>query len=551
MVVCAVGEQFGKRHCRGVGIAVAHQLEHQARLRRSPRAPRPRCRASRAAAGRAPGRTRSRARSARRLRARHRARRGAADRRGEERRDDRALGRGQRAFPAADASRRQLARRARCSASAAVDVGGSRVRGERGAEPAGAAAVGELARAGSRAVVIGIESRSSIAETRAARCERDDTCARKTRQLPPPTSPRRKHCMHEQLTPAAALPADRRSRAADRTHRSTRRPAARRWCASTATRCSTCRRSRRRATSCSSCAIPRRVRSATRATCRAARTLADVLANSRVRRARRRRAVVPRALRPAGDQGGRRHVRREHAGARDRGAGARRSGARPRRCARRSSRSSATTCARASRARPRPRELKDALIAQSAWSQYLEVGIGPDAEIFTKSQPMSAVGTGADDRHPSEVGVEQSRAGDRAGGQQPRRDGGRDARQRRQPARLRGPQRAAARQGEGQQRVVRDRPVHPPVRRALRASTTCAARDLAMRVDGTGRLRARRHRARSSKISRDPLDLVAQAIGAQSPVSRRLHAVPRHDVRADQGPRTGRARASRTWSATS
>ena len=30
------------------------------------------------------------------------------------------------------------------------------------------------------------------------------------------------------------------------------------------------------------------------------------------------------------------------------------------------------------------------------WSQYLEVGIGPDAEIFTKVQPMSSVGTGAD-----------------------------------------------------------------------------------------------------------------------------------------------------------
>ncbi len=40
--------------------------------------------------------------------------------------------------------------------------------------------------------------------------------------------------------------------------------------------------------------------------------------------------------------------------------------------------------------------LKDALIAEGAWSQYLEVGIGPDAEIFTKSQPMSAVGHGAD-----------------------------------------------------------------------------------------------------------------------------------------------------------
>ena len=40
--------------------------------------------------------------------------------------------------------------------------------------------------------------------------------------------------------------------------------------------------------------------------------------------------------------------------------------------------------------------LKQVLIEQGAWSQYLEVGIGPDAEIFTKSQPLSAVGTGAD-----------------------------------------------------------------------------------------------------------------------------------------------------------
>jgi len=45
---------------------------------------------------------------------------------------------------------------------------------------------------------------------------------------------------------------------------------------------------------------------------------------------------------------------------------------------------------------PEAARVKDALIAQKAWSQYLEVGIGPDAEIFTKSQPMSAVGTGAD-----------------------------------------------------------------------------------------------------------------------------------------------------------
>lgn len=40
--------------------------------------------------------------------------------------------------------------------------------------------------------------------------------------------------------------------------------------------------------------------------------------------------------------------------------------------------------------------LKAALIERKAWSQYLEVGIGPDAEVFTKAQPLSAVGLGAD-----------------------------------------------------------------------------------------------------------------------------------------------------------
>ncbi|HLJ20896.1 MAG TPA: fumarylacetoacetate hydrolase family protein [Stellaceae bacterium] len=48
--------------------------------------------------------------------------------------------------------------------------------------------------------------------------------------------------------------------------------------------------------------------------------------------------------------------------------------------------------------------LKAALTARKLWSQYLEVGIGPDAEIFTKSQPMSAVGTGAEiGLHPASV----------------------------------------------------------------------------------------------------------------------------------------------------
>lgn len=39
--------------------------------------------------------------------------------------------------------------------------------------------------------------------------------------------------------------------------------------------------------------------------------------------------------------------------------------------------------------------LKAVLQSRGVWSQYLEVGIGPDAEIFTKAQPMSAVGSGA------------------------------------------------------------------------------------------------------------------------------------------------------------
>ena len=44
---------------------------------------------------------------------------------------------------------------------------------------------------------------------------------------------------------------------------------------------------------------------------------------------------------------------------------------------------------------PEAAQLKEVLLTQGMWSQYLEVGIGPDAEIFTKAQPMSAVGSGA------------------------------------------------------------------------------------------------------------------------------------------------------------
>jgi fumarylacetoacetate (FAA) hydrolase family protein len=45
---------------------------------------------------------------------------------------------------------------------------------------------------------------------------------------------------------------------------------------------------------------------------------------------------------------------------------------------------------------PEAMRVKEVLLRERVWSQYLEVGIGPDAEIFTKAQPMSAVGTGAE-----------------------------------------------------------------------------------------------------------------------------------------------------------
>ncbi|SFS67489.1 Fumarylacetoacetate (FAA) hydrolase family protein [Sulfitobacter marinus] len=38
-------------------------------------------------------------------------------------------------------------------------------------------------------------------------------------------------------------------------------------------------------------------------------------------------------------------------------------------------------------------QVKKVLEAEGLWSQYLEVGIGPDAEVFTKAQPLSAVGS--------------------------------------------------------------------------------------------------------------------------------------------------------------
>lgn len=72
-------------------------------------------------------------------------------------------------------------------------------------------------------------------------------------------------------------------------------------------------------------------------------------------------------------------------------------------------------------------KVKQALIDEGMWSQYLEVGIGPDA----RSSPSAGavlrrVGRGC--RLAPDLDLEQSRAGNRACRQQPRRDQGCDAR---------------------------------------------------------------------------------------------------------------------------
>ncbi|MCP4837145.1 MAG: fumarylacetoacetate hydrolase [Phycisphaera sp.] len=43
---------------------------------------------------------------------------------------------------------------------------------------------------------------------------------------------------------------------------------------------------------------------------------------------------------------------------------------------------------------PEALRFRETMLAEDRWSPYLEVGLGPDAEIFTKASPMSAVGTG-------------------------------------------------------------------------------------------------------------------------------------------------------------
>ena len=198
---------------------------------------------------------------------------------------------------------------------------------------------------------------------------------------------------------------------------------------------------------------------------------------------------------------------------------------------------------------PQATELKKLLQQKGLWSQYLEVGIGPDAEIFTKCQVLSAVGTGMsigvlasstwNNPEPEVVVVATSKGkivGATLGNDVNLRD-------------VEG--RSALLLGKAKDNNA-STAIGPFIRlfdKTFSLDDVRRTQRLAQR-DGHGRLRARRlERCRQdqprSAGTRRPDDRAA------SPVSRRRGAVPRHHVRAGEGPRRARhgLHASRraTW----
>ncbi|MNL19238.1 Fumarylacetoacetate (FAA) hydrolase family protein [compost metagenome] len=155
--------------------------------------------------------------------------------------------------------------------------------------------------------------------------------------------------------------------------------------------------------------------------------------------------------------------------------------------------------------------VKQVLIEQGVWSQYLEVGIGPDAEIFTKAPVLSAVGTGAQvgihaeskwNNPEPEVVLAISSSGAAVGAAL-----GNDVN---------------LRDFEGRSALLLGKAkdnnascaIGPFIRLFDAGFTIDDVRraDLAMRVDGPEGFTM--HGASSlAKISRDPLDIVAQVIG--------------------------------------
>ena len=266
-------------------------------------------------------------------------------------------------------------------------------------------------------------------------------------------------------------------------------------------------------------------------------TLADILANTPRGQARPGEAVAARADRPAGGEGGGRHLRRLDARAGDRGAGARRARSRPPRSAREITATIGGDLAPPEAGLGRGDGLKALLIEKGMWSQYLEVGIGPDAEVFTKAPVLAAVGHLRRRRHAPDLELEQPRA---RGGARRRIRRARSSARPSATTSTCATSRAARRSLLGK---AKDNNASAP--RSGRSSA-CSTRASTSTTCGSARSRSpstattatgSTARARMAQDQPRPRRARRRDDRREPPVPRRLRALSRHDVRAGRGPR--------------
>ena len=183
---------------------------------------------------------------------------------------------------------------------------------------------------------------------------------------------------------------------------------------------------------------------------------------------------------------------------------------------------------------------KSALIDEGLWSQYLEVGIGPDAEVFTKAQPMSSVGWGAT------IGLHPRSHWNNP---EPEIVLALDSRGRIRGATLGND--VNLRDFEGRSALLlplaKDNnascAIGPFIRLIDETFTLddVRAAELAMVVEGRDGFRLEGHSS-MREISRDPAESRGADRRSPSPVSRRSDALSRNHVRPGRGPRRPGAR---------